>query len=103
MQQLFSGFFKLNNRDFVNGLVMAVLGALFGSIYPTIQNWLTSANWDLLFDWHIVIKSAISGAATYIIKNLLTDKNGNFLGTKQSIDNPISIAPNDSEQQNLKS
>jgi len=68
-----SGIFTLNWKDFLKGLVMAVIGALIGIIGPTIE----SGEW--VFSWPAIWKMAAGAAFAYIVKNLVTNNNDQLL------------------------
>lgn len=67
-----SKFLSLNVNDFLKGLVMAVLGAVFAIIKTTVEAG------SLNFDWPTIGKYALAAAITYLTKNLLTASNGEF-------------------------
>jgi len=72
-----SPFLKLNSGDFVRGLVVAVLAAVFTQLAAVLN----APGFDLsLFDWQETIKIAFASGVGYISKNLLTDGSGKFLG-----------------------
>lgn len=102
MKELFSGYFSLNKRDFINGLVMAVLGAVGGIVVPILDNWINSDNWAMPFNWHTIVKASAGAAVIYIWKNLFSNKEGKFLGKKKT-EKVVFVAPKDIEQQNSKS
>ena len=72
-----SSFGKLNQADFLKGLVLVVIVALLGSI----QQGLTSYGFAFgLYDWGEIIKVAITAGIGYLGKNLLSDESGKVLG-----------------------
>jgi hypothetical protein len=73
-----SSIFTLNKIDFVKGLVIAVLTSVITIIYNTVQLG------SLTFDWKTIFTAAASSALAYILKNLLTNSNDQFL-TKEPI------------------
>jgi hypothetical protein len=73
-----SSLFTLNSKDWVKGLVVAVLTAIITVVYNTIQ---TGA---LLLDWKAISIAAISAALAYITKNLLTNSEDQIL-TKEPV------------------
>ena len=79
MKELVSRFLSLNQRDWIKGLRVAVVGAVLGAVYPTIQNWITGTDWSLKFDWHAVVKAAIGAAVTYLTTKFVTNSAGEFL------------------------
>jgi len=72
MQKL-SKFLRLNVKDFVKGLFMAVLGAVAGILMPIFE----AGGWH--FDWSLIWKTALSTAGLYLIKNLLTNSKDEIL------------------------
>ena len=68
-----SSIFTLNKLDFVKGLVIAVLTSVITIIYDTVQIG------SLTFDWKAIYTAAASAALAYILKNLLTNSNDEFL------------------------
>jgi len=61
-----SNLFRLNWRDFVNGLVMAVLAP----VVVTIQQSLVTGT--LTFNWSLIGVTALGGALGYVVKNFFT-------------------------------
>lgn len=68
-----SSFLTLNAKDFIKGLVMAVLTAVITLIYTSVQAG------NLTFDWKAIGVAALSSALAYITKNLLTNSNDQIL------------------------
>jgi len=68
-----SSFFKINLLDFVKGLILAVLTSVVTIIQTTLENS------SLTFAWKLIGITAISSAIGYLIKNLLTNSEGQFL------------------------
>lgn len=76
-----SGIFKLNIKDLVNGIVVAIVSAVFISVYGLI----TSAGFDIFTaDWAIIgstaLNAAIVGFVGYIGKKFFTTSDGKVLG-----------------------
>jgi len=73
-----SGFLSLGWRDFLRGLLMAVLTPALTFILNSIDHG------EFTLNWHLVYLSAVGGAIAYLLKNL---------GTKpdkvQTFDEPI--------------
>lgn len=68
-----SGFLTLNVKDFIKGLIMAVLGAVIAVLGPTIE----SGEW--VFNWSVIWKMAAGTAFAYIVKNLFTNNKDELL------------------------
>jgi len=68
-----SSIFTLNTKDFIKGLLVAVLTSVITIVYQTIQTG------SLTFDWKAIGTMALTSALGYIMKNLLTNSTGQFL------------------------
>jgi hypothetical protein len=68
-----SSIFTLDNKDFIKGLLVAVLSAVITILYNTIESG------SLTFDWKAIGTMALTSALGYILKNLLTNSTGQFL------------------------
>lgn len=66
--------FQLNYRDFVKGLLVAVLSSVLTLVYTTIQSG------SLAFDYKQILLVAVSSGLGYVLKNLFSDNQGRFLG-----------------------
>jgi hypothetical protein len=72
-----SAFLRLNSRDFINGLVMTVGGALA----TALLQWFNAPGFDYAtFDSALMLKVAIGAGMAYFAKNLFTTKDGAFMG-----------------------
>ena len=71
-----SNFLSLNTRDFINGLVIAVIGGVVETLHQMLQagTALPDINWSAL------LGVALTVALAYLSKNLMTAKNGKVLG-----------------------
>lgn len=69
-----SGILTLTSLDFIKGLIIAVIGALVGLIYPI----LLSQSW--IFDFTAIWHTAVLAAVTYLLKQLGTTNDERFLG-----------------------
>lgn len=63
-----SKLYRLNWRDFANGLIMAILAPAVVTVQQTIENG------TFTFDWKLIGISALSGGFAYLIKNLFTNR-----------------------------
>lgn len=70
-----SKFLKLKSIDFWKGLIVAIFSSCATTIYNLCQEYTTLDS----FNWQIIIISAFSGFTGYVLKNLLSDEDGNFL------------------------
>jgi hypothetical protein len=68
-----STFLSLNTKDFIKGLLVAVLSAIVTILYNTIQTG------SLDFDWKQIGVMALTSALAYIMKNLFSNSTGGFL------------------------
>lgn len=69
-----SNFLKLDTKDFLKGLVLAVLTAIITALYSLVQTGeLASINVNL------VLTTAISSALAYLMKNLATNSDDKIL------------------------
>ena len=65
-----STLFTLNTTDFIKGLLMAVLSTVITIVYQTVEAG------SLVFDWKAIGTMALTSALAYIMKNLLTNSDG---------------------------
>ena len=68
-----STYLSLNKKDFIKGLVVAVLTAVISVIYTSIESG------SLEFNVKSIVIAALSAALAYIMKNALTNSNDQFL------------------------
>jgi len=68
-----SSIFTLNKADFIKGLIIAIITAVITLLYNTVQTG------SLTFDWKAISTAAASAALAYIMKNLLTNSDNEFL------------------------
>lgn len=68
-----SAFARLNVQDFFKGLVVAVLSAVVTFLYNTMESG------EVVLDWKAIGTASLTAALAYIIKNYLTNSDGNFL------------------------
>ena len=72
-----SAFLRLNAKDFVKGLVVAVAVVVLGAL----QQALTTHGVDFAaYDWAGILDVAWKAAVAYLGKNFLTDENDKVLG-----------------------
>jgi hypothetical protein len=70
-----SKFLKLNTRDFINGLIVAMFCTFITGFYQLVANggvisWVTMKP---------VVIAAIGSGVSYLTKNLLTNSKGEFM------------------------
>jgi hypothetical protein len=70
-----SEFLKLKKSDFWKGLIVAVLTAGFTAVSSAVA----SANDFSSFNWQSVALASLGGFSAYIVKNLLTNSDGDTL------------------------
>ena len=72
-----SEIFRLGQRDFVKGIVVAVLGA----VLATLAQWVNAPGFDFAtFQWGEILKIATSAAIIYLSKNFLSTSDDKVLG-----------------------
>lgn len=79
-----SNLFKLDWKDFLNGLFMAVLGnivfyliAIFSDLYQLVMN---GEHFEIVINWRAIMVIAIFSFLTYLSKRLFSGTNGTILG-----------------------
>lgn len=68
-----TGMFTLGWDDFGKGLVMAVLGAVLGFIYPLLVS-------HTPISWELVGYTAATAFVSYLLKNFFSNTQGQFGG-----------------------
>lgn len=83
--------FKLTWGDLWRGLVMAILGPVAVAVFAVLGSVITVPGFDVFsVDFVVLFKNltnalivaSYSAGSAYILKNLLTDDSGNFLGVQ---------------------
>lgn len=72
-----STFLNLNIQDLAKGLIVTMLTSVLTIAYQTV-----SAG-SLTFDWKAIGLAAITSGLAYLMKNLLTNSEGEFLGKEK--------------------
>ena len=72
-----STILKLNVQDLVKGLIVTMLTSVLTIAYNTV-----SAG-SLTFDWKAIGLTALTSGLAYLMKNLLTNSEGEFLGKEK--------------------
>lgn len=62
-----STFLSLGVRDFIKGLIVAIITP----IVPIVQQSISAGT--LVFDWHVIGLAAAGGFVGYMVKNFFTD------------------------------
>lgn len=70
-----SKLLKLNTRDFINGIIVAILCTFITGFYQLIANG-GLINWVTLKP---VVIAAVGSGVAYLTKNLLSNSKGQFL------------------------
>lgn len=65
MKEILSQQFRLDTRDFINGLIMAVLTPIVPIVYESINAG------TLTFNWKAIAVAAVGGMIGYLVKNFL--------------------------------
>ena len=68
-----STYLSLNKKDFIKGLILAVLTAVISVVYTSIESG------SLEFNVKSIVIAALSAALAYIMKNALTNSDDQFL------------------------
>lgn len=85
--------FTLSWGDLWRGIVMAILGPVAVAIFGVLGAVITVPGFDVFsIDFVVLFKNltnafivaSYSAGSAYLLKNLLTDKNQNFLGIKSN-------------------
>lgn len=74
-----SNLFTLNFKDFLKGLIIAILAP----VLLVIQQSLDSG--QFIFNWKQIVITSISAGLAYLIKNFISDSKGNVLGAADAI------------------
>jgi hypothetical protein len=72
-----STFFNLNIQDLAKGLIVTVLTSVLTIAYNTVNAG------SLTFDWKAIGLTALTSGLAYLMKNLLTNSEGQFLGKEK--------------------
>lgn len=73
---MFTNLWTVKLSDWERALIVAIVAAPIGLLY----DWATQPTFIL--SWQALVKGAMAGGLSYIIKNLLTGANGNLLTNK---------------------
>jgi hypothetical protein len=72
-----STFFNLNLQDLAKGLIITILTSVLTIAYNTVNAG------SLTFDWKAIGLTALTSGLAYLMKNLLTNSEGQFLGKEK--------------------
>ena len=67
---MFTKLWTVKLSDFERAFIIAILSGPLGILY----DWAITENFQ--FSWRSLAKGAVAGGAAYLMKNLLTGKNG---------------------------
>lgn len=67
--QITSKFATLQKRDFLKGLLIAILTPVVGLLYQVISNWLSTDDAQFIINWKELARVAFYAFAAYIGKN----------------------------------
>lgn len=82
MENYFSDFLKINLRDLSRGIVMAFLGSVVSALLVIINN----GKLPTLDEWKNVGMLGLMAGFSYLLKNLLTNSNDQFLKKEEAKD-----------------
>jgi hypothetical protein len=82
MEKYFSDFLKINLRDLSRGIVMAILGSVVSALLVIINN----GKLPTLDEWKNVGMLGLMAGISYLLKNLLTNSNDQFLKKEEAKD-----------------
>jgi hypothetical protein len=72
-----STFLNLNIKDLAKGLIVTMLTSVLTIAYNTVNAG------SLTFDWKAIGLTALTSGLAYLMKNLLTNSEGQFLGKEK--------------------
>lgn len=72
-----STFLNLNIQDLAKGLIVTMLTSVLTIAYQTVSDG------SLIFDWKAIGLAALTSGLAYLMKNLLTNSEGQFLGKEK--------------------
>jgi len=65
-----SPFLNIDLKDLGKGLILAVLTSVLTIVYNTVEAG------NLTFDWKLILTTGITTGLSYLLKNLLTNSQG---------------------------
>jgi membrane protein implicated in regulation of membrane protease activity len=74
-----SGFLNLNTKDFIKGLIVAVLSALIAGVLQLLQAGPFTLDWAT---FQPIVLAAVSAGLAYLSKNLFTNSGGEIAPEK---------------------
>jgi len=69
----------LSAYDFLKGLLVSMLTTTITMVYTCLEAG------SIKFDWHTIGVASLCSGVGYIIKQLLTDENGQIIGQKKPV------------------
>jgi len=73
-----SGLYSVRVKDFIHGLIAAVIGSVGSIVYTSIN----AGTFNI--DWHSVEHTALTVGASYVLKQFITNSNGQVLTSEPS-------------------
>lgn len=71
-----SSFFKWNLKDFIKGLLVAIITTVIGGLYTSLNSGSIPLTWA---EWWPILQPGILAGLAYLTKNLLTNSDDKFL------------------------
>jgi len=72
-----AGFFNLKTKDFIKGLILAVITAVITFLTDML-------NLGVEFEWKKILITSVIAMLSYLVKNLFTNSEDEFLKKEQS-------------------
>jgi len=72
-----AGFFNLKTKDFIKGLILAVITAVIAFLTDML-------NLGVEFEWKKILITSVIAMLSYLVKNLFTNSEDEFLKKEQS-------------------
>lgn len=81
-QKIYSKFLALSKEDLYKGMFIAFTGVLLGALQQAV----TAHGFDVRsYDWGSILSVSWKAAGLYLVKNFLTDENGQVLGMRLGV------------------
>lgn len=76
-----SSFGKLNIKDYYEGFIATVVGAILTSVYQMLESGVVNLTWAY---WKPVLIGALSAGVLWLLKKTLTNSDGKFGKTENT-------------------